>query len=150
MDQQVNLGGSSYSITFDPASRITGIAEAANPPNTNTYGYDVLDRLSSLTPASGALRKFVFDPTGSTTDDGLNTYGYETSGRMNEATSAIGVTDYYVNALGQRIRKTNSLEDTVYQYDTSGRLISESSAAGVLKREYIYLGDIPIGVLVVP
>ena len=41
------LGSSSYSISFDTASRITGIAEVGNPPNTNTYGYDVLDRLNS-------------------------------------------------------------------------------------------------------
>ena len=34
-----------------------------------------------------------------------------------------------VNALGQRIRKTNSLGDTVFHYDSSGRLIAETDPA---------------------
>ena len=35
--------------------------------------------------------------------------------------ASIGATSYKVNALGQRIRKTNSLGDTVFHYDTNGR-----------------------------
>jgi len=57
------------------------------------------------------------------------------------------MTAYPVNALGQRIRKTDSQGDTVFHYDTWGKLIAETDAAGVVKREYIYLGDIPVGVL---
>ena len=66
---------------------------------------------------------------------------------MVQATSTIGTTGYQVNALGQRVRKTNSLGDTVFHYDTGGRLIAETTAAGALKREMIYLGDIPVGVV---
>lgn len=65
---------------------------------------------------------------------------------MVSATSGAGTTTYQVNALGQRIRKTNSSADTVFHYDGQGRLIAETTAAGVLKREYIYLGDIPVAV----
>ncbi len=185
------LGAANYTIGFDAASRITGIAETGNPPNTNTYGYDALDRLTSailpsntlgygydavgnrqtktvgaatdtytygsasnristITPASGPVRNFVFDPAGSTTNDGLNSYAYDTRGRMRQATGSLGATDYQVNALGQRIRKTNSSGDTVYQYDSRGRLIAEGTAAGVLRREYLYLGDIPVGVVIAP
>jgi len=68
-------------------------------------------------------------------------------GRMVQANSSIGATNYQVNALGQRVRKTNSLGDTVFHYDTGGRLIAETSPTGALKREYIYLGDIPVGVV---
>ena len=66
---------------------------------------------------------------------------------MLQATSSLGATGYKVNALGQRIRKTNSLGDTVFHYDTNGRLIAETDAAGVRKREILYLGDIPVGVV---
>ena len=55
-------------------------------------------------------------------------------------------TAYQVNALGQRIRKTNSSADTVFHYDTRGKLIAESDPGGGVKRELIYLGDIPVGV----
>jgi YD repeat-containing protein len=67
---------------------------------------------------------------------------------MTQATSTIGTTSYQVNALGQRIRKTNSSTDTVFHYDTRGKLIAESDpGGGVYKRELIYLGDIPVGVI---
>ena len=183
------LGASNYNISFDLASRVTAIAESGNPPNTNTYGYDAMDRLTSailpsstlgysydgvgnrqtktlgaatdtyayssisnrlstITPSSGPVRNFNFDPNGSTTADGLNTYVYDAKGRLSQATGGIGATDYHVNALGQRIRKTNSFTDTVFQYDARGRLISEGPSSGTFKREYIYLGDIPVGVAI--
>jgi uncharacterized protein RhaS with RHS repeats len=66
---------------------------------------------------------------------------------MVQATSSVGTTTYQVNALGQRIRKTNSLGDTVFHYDAQGRLIAETDASGTLKRELLYLGDIPVGVV---
>jgi len=182
------LGSQSFAIGYDPASRITFISDVANPPNTNTYGYDNLDRLTSavlpatpyaysydavgnrtsrsagsstdnyaygstsnriasISPATGPVRNFVFDANGSTTADGLNTYGYDVRGRMVQAASTIGVTSYQVNALGQRVRKSNSLGDTVFHYDTQGRLIAETGPTGTLKRELIYLGDIPVGVV---
>ena len=93
------------------------------------------------------MRNFVFDANGSTTADGNNTYVYDIRGRLVQATSSIGATSYQINALGQRIRKTNSLGDAVFHYDTAGRLIAETSPAGALKRELIYLGDIPVGVV---
>jgi YD repeat-containing protein len=182
------LGAQSFAIGYDAASRIEFISDIANPPNTNTYGYDALDRLTSavlpatpyaygydavgnrtsktagsstdtyaysgtsnrlasITPGSGPVRSFIFDPNGSTTNDGLNSYVYDVRGRMVQATSTLGVTSYQVNALGQRIRKTNTLGDTVFHYDTSGRLIAETTPAGVRKREFLYLGDIPVGVV---
>ena len=183
-----SLGSQSFAIGYDDASRISFISETGNPPNSNTYGYDELDRLtsaslpttqygytydavgnrgtrtsgsstdtyaysptsnriSSITPASGPLRSFVLDPNGSTTADGINTYTFDTRGRMVQSTSAIGSTTYQLNALRQRVRKTSSLGDTVFHYDTKGHLIAETSPSGGLKRELIYLGDIPVGVV---
>ena len=84
---------------------------------------------------------------GSTTADGNNTYTYDIRGRMVQAVSGLGTTDYKVNALGQRMRKTNSLGDTVFHYDSGGRLIAETGPTGTLKREVIYLGDIPVAVV---
>jgi YD repeat-containing protein len=65
---------------------------------------------------------------------------------MVQATSVVGASAYQVNALGQRIRKTNSATDTVFHYDTRGKLIAETDATGAPKRELIYLGDIPVAV----
>jgi YD repeat-containing protein len=182
------LGSQSFGIGYDAASRIEFISDLGTPANSNSYGYDALDRLTSavlpgstygylydavgnrltrstgsstdtyaydstsnrivsITPTSGPVRSFTFDANGSTTADGTNTYVYDTRGRMAQATSSLGVTSYQVNALGQRIRKTNSLTDRVFHYDTRGRLIAETDPAGAFKRELIYLGDIPVGVV---
>ena len=62
---------------------------------------------------------------------------------MTSAVTAAGTTQYRVNALGQRVRKTNATEDVLYLYD---RLLAESSPAGQIQREYIYLYDTLIGV----
>ena len=64
-----------------------------------------------------------------------------------QSVGTLGTTIHQVNALGQRIPKTNTTEDRVYLYDTRGRLIAETDPAGGLKRELIYLGDIPVGVV---
>jgi YD repeat-containing protein len=121
-----NSGGASESYAYSPAS----------------------NRIASLTPASGPTRTFSFDANGSTINDGLNAYIYDPRGRMVQATSLVGTTNYQINALGQRIRKTNSSDDRVFHYDTKGKLIAESDPGGTIwKREYIYLGDIPVGVV---
>ena len=127
---------------------------AAPPPHsrsagasTDTYAYSSSsNRIASVTPSSGPVRSFVFDANGSTTADGNNSYAYDTRGRLMQAVSSLGTTSYQVNALGQRIRKTNTSGDTVFHYDTKGRLIAESDPGGTVKREIFYLGDIPVGV----
>jgi YD repeat-containing protein len=182
------LGAQSFAIGYDAASRIAFISENGNPSNSNTYGYDALDRLTSaatqttgygyaydavgnrssrivgantdtyaysstsnriasITPQSGPVRNFTFDSNGSTSADGVNTYGYDTRGRMVSATSSIGTTTYQVNALGQRVRKTNNQTDRFFHYYLRGHLIAETDPGGGLLREIIYLGDIPVGVV---
>jgi YD repeat-containing protein len=186
-----NLGAQNFAIGYDAASRISFITDAANAANTNTYGYDNLDRLigavlpnlpyaynydavgnrtsktvgsatdtyayggtsnrlASITAPAGATRTFNLDANGSTTNDGNNQYVYDTRGRIVQSVGVLGTTTYQVNALGQRIRKTNPLEDRVYHYDAKGHLIAESDPGGTMKREYLYLQDIPLAVIVAP
>jgi YD repeat-containing protein len=181
------LGPQSFGIGYDAANRIEFISELANPANSNTYGYDALDRLTqavvpssgyaysydavgnrlsriagsssdtyaysstsnrlaSITPQSGPVRNFTFDANGSTTADGNNIYTYDSRGRMVQAVSSLGTTSYQVNALGQRVRKTNVQGDRIFHYDTRGKLIAETDPAGAVKREIFYLRDIPVAV----
>jgi YD repeat-containing protein len=142
---------------YDSLDRLTS---AATPTTPYAYTYDAVGNRTSKTAGSTELytysstsnriatvgtRNFFFDANGSTTADGNNTYAYDVRGRMVQATSSIGATNYKINALGQRVRKTNSQTDTVFHYDTNGRLIAESDPGGGVKRELIYLGDIPVG-----
>ena len=134
-----------YAYSYDAVGNRMSRAAGSG---TDTYAYSSSsNRIASVTPSSGPVRSFVFDANGSTTADGNNTYTYDTRGRMVQAASSLGTTSYQVDALGQRMRKTNTLGDIVFHYDTRGRLIAETDAAGGVKRELIYLGDIPVGVV---
>ena len=189
-----SLGGNVTSIGYDAASRIVSLLDTGNAANSNSYGYDNLDRLiqtvlpgtsysyqydltgnrtgkgagaatdaysiqsssNRITQITGSVgngdtKLFSYDPNGSTTNDGNNQYGYDARGRMVSATSSYGTTTYQVNAMGQRVRKTNpsqSIGDTVYHYDAQGKLIAETTPTGTLKKEYLYLLDLPVAVTV--
>jgi YD repeat-containing protein len=139
------LPGTPFAYSYDAVGNRTSKTVGAA---SETLSYSTTsNRIASLTPAAGPVRHFVFDANGSTTAAGVNTYAYDARGRMVQAVSALGTTSYQVNALGQRIRKTNSQADTVFHYDTRGRLMAETGPGGNLKRELIYLGDIPVGVI---
>jgi hypothetical protein len=96
----------------------------------------------------------LFDANGSTLDDGKNYYGYEDPrGRLSRINNEVVDGGYVeVNVLGQRIGKFLWLNETsfdfdIFHYDLRGRLISETTTGGSPKRELIYLGDIPVGVV---
>jgi len=145
---------------YDSLDRLTS---AITPAASFTYGYDAVGNRTSKTVGSATDtyiyaatsnglasiagaggRSFSFDANGSTLADGNNQYAYDARGRMSSATSVSGTTFYQVNALGQRVRKTNVTDDRIFLYDLRGRLIAETSPAGAVKREYLYLNDIPL------
>ncbi|HVL34601.1 MAG TPA: DUF6531 domain-containing protein [Burkholderiales bacterium] len=137
--------GTAYGYTYDAVGNRTSRSVGAA---TEALAYSATsNRIATVAPASGPVRNFVFDANGSTVDDGVNVYAYDARGRMVQATTAAGSTTYQVNALGQRVRKTNGDGDTVFHYDQAGRLIAETDAAGAVMREVLYLGDIPVGVV---
>jgi YD repeat-containing protein len=112
----------------------------------DTYTYAATsNRIASIAGTGG--RSFSFDANGSTLADGNNQYAYDARGRMASATTTSGSTFYKVNALGQRVRKTNLTDDRVFLYDIRGHLIAETDPKGALKREYLYLNDIPLAVI---
>jgi len=131
----------SYDAVGNRTSKTVGSA-------TDSYAYSATsNRLVSITAQAGAARSFSSDANGSTIRDGLNSYTYDARGRLVTSSGMLGAMSYQVNALGQRIRKTNLNEDRIYLYDTRGRLIAETDPGGAVKREYLYLNDIPLAML---
>ena len=55
-----------------------------------------------------------------------------------------GQTQYRINALGQRVKKTTGTAETFYHYDLAGHLIAESGADGKIVKEYFWLEDTPL------
>ena len=151
------------SYAYDSLDRLTGTVL----PTTNLgYGYDATGNRTrqsvggasysyKVSPSSNRLsaintappKSYTHDANGSVTGDGQNSFGYDARGRMTQAVTAAGNTQYRLDALGRRIAKTNTMEDTRFVYDRAGHLISETDAAGRPKREYLWLGDLPVGVL---
>lgn len=139
----------SFGYSYDPVgnrlSRTVG-------DSTDAYVYSATsNRLASLTPSNGPVRSFLFDANGSTLSDGLRQLTYDARGRLIHVTTAQGTVTFQLNALGQRVVKTapgaSGPVTTIFHYDVRGHLIAESDPFGAVKREYLYLDEMPIGVI---
>jgi len=139
-----SAGAKTY--TYDNASRVTGTADSGNTALSWTYGYDLLDRLTSAsTPTQ--TRSFTYDANGnrltqggsvgstSTIDPASNrlssvsggltrTYGYDASGNA----TSFGGTTFTYNAAGRLVSASNSSGAMAYLYNALGQRARKSSA----------------------
>jgi YD repeat-containing protein len=173
-----NLGSLTQNLIYDEAGRITQIQDqgggatrtfgydvldrllsSATPGGSQTFTYDPNGNRASFNGSpyayftntnrlqtAGAV-SYAYDNNGSATTAGPNTLSYDTRGRLVQATTPTGTATYTINGLGQRIAKQIGTAPTVFHYDRQGRLIAESADA-VVWREYVYLYDQPVSVLV--
>jgi len=88
--------------TFDNANRITGISDSSNSALTWTYGYDVLDRLTSASTTA-------------------NSYGwtYDANGNRTAQTTT-GATTFNVSTTSNRLTSTSGTLARTYSYDADG------------------------------
>lgn len=163
-DQANAASGNTY--CYDVLGRLISYI---NPTSGTSYTYDAVGNRSqkstngSVTTYSHAAASnrllqagalpIATDANGSVTSNTNNQFAYNARGRMISATTAIGLVQYRINALGQRIVKITPTETTIFHYDLGGKLIAESistiTANGVITRnqDYVYLGDLPVAVL---
>lgn len=152
----ITIGGSTpetVTLTYDAASRITGIADNLAAPkiaNTGTTNFQYAATSNRQTGSTGGMSKtYTYDAAGNITGDGAATFTYGANGRLAQVTKG-GVTTYAINGLGQRVAKSGSGADggTVYfVYDEAGHLIGEYGASGNVVQETVWLGELPVGVL---
>jgi YD repeat-containing protein len=158
-DASNTVSGTSYG--YDALDRLTNVV---TPTAGLVYAYDsVGNRVqkvnnsavtnNSYAPTSNRLTQvgaqvIGTDANGSITDKGSANFSYDARGRMVSANTAIGLVQYTINGLGQRVRKVTPTATTVFHYDLAGKLIAEATTtAGVTTvLEYIYLGDLPVAV----
>lgn len=110
--------------------------------NARNYTYSSTShRLSNISnPSEGRS----YDAAGNMTSDGTRTYIYDGRGRLVKVTQASGVTDYVLNTLGQRVKKTSTVPGIGtrhYVYDDAGQLVGEYDAAGAPIQEYVYADE---------
>jgi len=155
------LAGTGYTMGYDVASRISFITETANPPNTNTYGYDDLDRLTSATlPAT--VYGYSYDAVGNrltrSASAGTDAYAYSsTSNRIasitpasgpvrsftldnNGSTTADGANTYTYDTRGRMLQAVSSLGTTTYQVNALGQRIRKTNSLGDRVFQYDFQG----------
>lgn len=116
------------------------------------YAYTYPSTTNRLSSTAGPLpiRNFTYIGTGSIAGDGQYTLSYDARGRLTKATKGTQVTTYAINGLGQRVKKAGPLVPTgtnYFVYDEAGRLIGEYDSAGATIQEYVYLGDLLVGIV---
>jgi RHS repeat-associated protein len=143
---------------YDLANNVSGITDSVTSGNSQSFGYDTLNRLTSASGAYGKLG-YSYDAIGnrvsdsstltapSTPPDGLGSVSsitYTQSGRVAAVTTGSQQTaGYSYDAFGQRLVKTGAFA-TTYQYDLGGHLLEEGDGQANPLADYIYLGAEPI------
>ena len=134
---EYDANGNRTTATFGGTKYTNAIATASN-------------RLDATT-GPGPAKSIIHDLNGNLTNDGTVVYTYNALGRMSSATVGTAKTAYLYNGLGQRVRQvTGTAGDPagLLAYDEAGHIIGEyNSASGKAGKEFVYLGDIPVGVL---
>ncbi len=117
--------------------------------NSSAYSYgSTSNRLYQITGNDAA--SLDYDAAGNTTIKNDKTFAYNAANRLSAITlpgeSPTTITFTY-SALGERVTKTSPTGTTHFHYDRAGHLIAETDNTGATIREYLWLGDTPIGLV---
>jgi RHS repeat-associated protein len=161
--------------TYDTLDRLTSfISSATNQAyaydltgnrtqltiGANTYTNTIASTSNRLTSTSGPApaKTYTYDAAGNVTNVGTRPFIYRDDGRYSTVIAVPGfgmippvvLAGYAFNGIGQRVGKTggSTVTPTIFVYDEAGRLLGEyDTGLGNPIREYIYLGDMLVGVL---
>ena len=146
------------SYTYDASSNVLSITDGLNASNSQSLGYDVLNRLTSASGPYGKL-SYTYDANGNRTSeqsqatgDGLNaatTFTYDQTGRLQGVSNGSQqLTQYTYDGFGHRAVKTGSLTGTTfYEYGAGTNLLEETDGQGQAQIDYVYLGPRPIATI---
>ncbi len=162
---QTDGKGSITNYRYDALKRLTRVVQdqSSTGPTANTttgYGYDVTDRLTTVTDPVSGNTTYVYDDLGNllrqtSPDTGTTTFSYDAAGNLTNKTDALGqVFVYTYDALNRltAINAPGTNDDITYRYDNcpkgSGRLCTVTYGTGTLPTgnqihyQYTAFGDI--------
>jgi len=143
-----------WTYAYNPNGDVTSVVDAngnvtaTGGDGTTTFGYDVLDRLSSIgysdsTPAVG----LGYDANGNRTSisdgAGSETYGYDALNRLTQVSRGTDSFGYQYDPAGNVLKRTypdSSFAD--YLYDDDGRLASVTSSGLTTSYGYDEAGNL--------
>jgi len=131
LDQSTDGNGTRTDYRYDALKRLTRVTRDFNgtdPGTANastTYGYDVADRLTSVTDPNSATTTYTYDDLGNllsqtSPDTGTTTFQYDAAGNLRQKTDALGqVFTYAYDALNRltRVNAPGTDDDISYLYD---------------------------------
>ncbi|MGO9802894.1 MAG: RHS repeat-associated core domain-containing protein [Steroidobacteraceae bacterium] len=143
---QIVTYGVTLGYSFDNANRITGISDSSNSALTWTYGYDLLDRLTSAT-TSAITDGWTYDADGNQlTQTGTTPITFSVASASNQLTATTGslvrsysydaaghVTAYGANSLTYNNRgrvEATAADSTDYLYSALGQMYEKSGTLG--------------------
>ncbi|HKW36901.1 MAG TPA: hypothetical protein VJO54_03745 [Burkholderiales bacterium] len=133
------LGGQGSTLGYDPAGRITTIADAVSG-SSNTYGYDSLDRLTSAATQAGSYA-YTYDAVGNRTSKTVgaatDTYTYAATSNQLASISGASSRSFSFDANGSTLADGNN----TYTYDARGRMASATSPTGTAFYQVNALGQ---------
>jgi YD repeat-containing protein len=138
-------GTTNWTYAYDPNGNRTGLTIGGT-----TYPYSVSATSNQLNATAGPTpTSYSYNAVGNVVQTNATRFTYDARHRLIAATTAGGTFSYGINALGQRVQKmAGAGGTTIFHYDQDGRLIAESDATGKVKTSYVWLGDMPVGVIV--
>ena len=141
---------------YNPANDAVSIADGVTPANSQSFGYDGLDRLTSATGGYGNLT-YTYDAAGNRLTEGsapanldglgsVTAFSYNQAGRLASASAGPQqLTQYAYDAFGHRLSKTGATTGMSFlQYDRGGDLLEETDGQGKPRVDYVYLYGVPI------
>jgi RHS repeat-associated protein len=150
------IQGLSYG--YNAANDVLSITDAVTSGNSQSFGYDVFDRLTSATGGYGTLaytydangNRLTENPAAPITLDGIGSsitaLAFNQAGRLASTNAGTAqITQYTYDAFGQRLAKLGNVTGTtLFQYDVLGDLLEETNAQGGAQADYIYLNGRPV------
>jgi YD repeat-containing protein len=122
------LATQTIAVGYDSRNRIAFLSDVANPQDSNTYGYDVLDRLTQFVGPSTA-QAFTYDGVGNRLGKSVGSvtqsFVYASASNRLSSSTAGGTRAYTHDAAG------NLTSDglNTYGYDARGRLVQAVTSA---------------------
>jgi len=124
-----------YDANGNETSKVTtGFAGAS----TNTYTYDLADRLSSWTSGS-AVTNYAYDASGNRIQNGAKTFSYD---QRNQLTGQSGGTSYAYTARGTLTQTSGPGGVYSTTADAYGQVISQQAAGGTSTNQYDAAGRV--------
>jgi YD repeat-containing protein len=120
-------------LSYNQANQISQIAE---PTQTRTFNYDLVDRLTSMT-SGAANESYAFDAVGNRTSSSRSSsYTYQPNNKLASTTSA----SYNYDANGNLVSKAEGANFWRFSWDYENRLTTASTRKQTIRYIYDALG----------